>query len=185
MSLDLQPEPESASVASTPLAYEDLRPGANWTSPEREISGDDVAEFAVLTGDDDPLHTDPSAPSPFGQPVAHGLLGLSVMAGLSVDYPRVATLALVEIRGWSFSQPIFFGDRVRVRTTVESITPHGRRAGRVVWRRELVNQDDRIVQSGQIVTLVSRQRPSGRSHAASIRSSQNGGPIRRSSMPPR
>lgn len=201
LSLDLQSDSQSAPVSAPSaegtscsgevLHFESLQPGMQWLSPTREISGDDVAEFAVLTGDDDPLHTDPTAPSPFGKPVAHGLLGLSVMAGLSVDHPRVATLALVEIRGWNFTHPIFFGDQVRVRTTIESACPHGRRAGRIVWRRELLNQDDRVVQSGQIVTLVSRERVGGRRRVESeIRRDQESRSesdrmVRRSSMPPR
>ena len=143
------------------LYWEDLSVGDRWWSNWREISGDDVHDFAALTGDEDPLHTGGDQ-SPFGRPVAHGLLGLSVMAGLSSIEPPVATLALVELSGWKFEAPIFFGDRVRVLTQVESIRPHGRRAGRIVWYRELRNQDDRVVQSGRIVSLVasnSRNRP--------------------------
>ena len=152
-----QASAEQAVVENEPIYLEALSPGDQWTSPAREITGDDVAEFAVLTGDDDPLHTDPTAPSPFGRPIAHGLLGLSIMAGLSSNCPRTATLALVEVSQWEFQQPIFFGDRVRTRATIESITPHGRRAGRVVWVRELINQNDRVVQRGRIVTLVARR----------------------------
>lgn len=152
------PENESAKHF-----LEDLAIGDHWWSQSREITGDDVAEFAVLTGDDDPLHGDdlpaePSLDSPFGEPIVHGLLGLSVMAGLSSTSPRVATLALVEVADWKFEAPVFFGDSVRVLTTVESISPHGRRAGRVVWRRELFNQKGRLVQSGRIVSLVARRK---------------------------
>lgn len=139
-----------------PLYFEDLQLGDCWTSDEREISGDDVADFAVLTGDHDPLHTDQliRGDSPFGQPVVHGLLGLGVMAGLSSARPMVATLALVSIQDWKFEAPIFFGDVVHVVTTVTELASHGRRAGRVTWRRQLVNQRNRVVQQGTFVTLV-------------------------------
>src|SRR5690606_32772467 len=92
--------------------------------------------------------------SPFGQPVVHGLLGLGVMAGLSSARPMVATLALVSIQDWKFEAPIFFGDVVHVLTTVTELASHGRRAGRVTWRRQLVNQRNRVVQQGTFVTLV-------------------------------
>jgi hypothetical protein len=42
-------------------------------------------------------------------------------------------------------------------TSVESITPKGRRSGEVVWQRKLVNQKGEVVQSGKLVTLVSAQ----------------------------
>ncbi|MDB4353405.1 MaoC/PaaZ C-terminal domain-containing protein [bacterium] len=65
-----------------------------------------MADFALLTGDHDPLHEDGGMASPFGEPVAHGLLGLSVLAGLSSSRPDVATLALVAISDWHFESPV-------------------------------------------------------------------------------
>lgn len=137
------------------LFLEDLQVGDNWLSDEREITAEDVADFALLTGDHDPLHEDNGMASPFGEPVAHGLLGLSVLAGLSSSRPAVATLALVGISDWQFESPIFFGDVVCVRTEIHEVQPHGRRAGRVTWNRELINQHGRVVQRGRFVTLVS------------------------------
>jgi 3-hydroxybutyryl-CoA dehydratase len=139
-----------------PIFFEDLQVGDRWISANREITADDVADFAELTGDHDPLHTDQleSSASPFGGPVAHGLLGLSVLAGLSSEQPLVSTLALVSISNWRFEAPIFFGDCVHVVTTVMETSSHGRRAGRVTWLRQLVNQDNRVVQHGTFVTLV-------------------------------
>lgn len=136
------------------LHFEDLSVGDRWLSPGREITADDVSDFAQLTGDHDPLHGEQAADSPFGEPVAHGLLGLSVLAGLSSDYPRAATLALVGISDWSFEAPVFFGDVVHVMTEVESLQQHGRRTGRVTWVRKLINQHGRVVQQGRFVTLV-------------------------------
>jgi 3-hydroxybutyryl-CoA dehydratase len=139
-----------------PLYFEDLKPGDCWTSDAREISGDDVADFSLLTGDHDPLHTNQliHGDSPFGEPVVHGLLGLGVMAGLSSSSPMIATLALISISDWRFEAPIYFGDSVYVVTTVTDVAPHGRRAGRVTWLRQLVNQKNRVVQQGTVVTLV-------------------------------
>ena len=149
----LEPSTE-ASTQTQRLYLEDLQTGDSWLSGEREITADDVADFALLTGDHDPLHEDGGIASPFGEPVAHGLLGLSVLAGLSSSRPDVATLALVGISDWQFESPIFFGDIVCVRTEVMEIQQHGRRAGRVTWLRELVNQHGRVVQRGRFVTLV-------------------------------
>ena len=156
-------------VVVEPLYLEDMSVGDRWKSDSREISGDDVADFANLTGDHDPLHTADGAVSPFGEPVAHGLLGLSVMAGLSSEQPNVATLALVGISDWQFEAPIRFGDLVHVVTEIEQIQQHGRRAGRVTWIRQLVNQNGRVVQQGRIVTLVAT-----RARARRLSSSERG-----------
>ncbi len=147
---------ENQIAMEEPLYFEDLKPGDCWPSDVREISGDDVADFAILTGDHDPLHTNQliQGGSPFGEPVVHGLLGLGVLAGLSSASPNVATLALVCINDWRFEAPIFFGDSVHVLTTVTDVANHGRRAGRVTWLRQLVNQKNRVVQQGVFVTLV-------------------------------
>ena len=143
-------------VSEQPLLYqEDLNVGDSWTSDSRMVSADDVAYFARLTGDHDPLHTDISGQSsPFGEPVAHGLLGLGILAGLSTNFPRVATLAFVSVTDWEFTNPIFFGQKVHVVTEIESLEQHGRRACRVVWFRRLVNEQDKVVQQGRFITLV-------------------------------
>lgn len=146
--------PLESSSGSEPLCVEDMRVGDRWASEFREITPADVADFATLTGDHDPLHSADSGHSPFGEPVAHGLLGLSVLAGLSTRSPEVATLALIGITEWQFESPIFFGDRVQVVTEIEEIQQHGRRAGRVTWRRQLLNQHGRVVQRGRFVSLV-------------------------------
>lgn len=149
------------------LYLEDLVVGASWTSPARTLTESDIVTFAGMTGDYDPLHVDRefAASTPYGKPIAHGLLGLSLMAGLSSTCPRMRTLALVKVGEWEFHRPIYIGDTVHVVTQVESITPRGRRSGEVVWFRKLVNQRGECVQSGKIVTLVSSHSFLPRSHA--------------------
>ena len=53
-------------------------------SIERIFSQDDFDRFALLSGDNNPIHTDPDfcAGTRFGRPVAHGLLLCSVLRGL-------------------------------------------------------------------------------------------------------
>ncbi|MEZ6135597.1 MAG: MaoC/PaaZ C-terminal domain-containing protein [Pirellulaceae bacterium] len=142
---------------SESLYLEDLEPGSSWTSQARTLTETDIVSFAGMTGDFDPLHVDHefAAETPYGKPIAHGLLGLSLMAGLSSTCPRVRTLALVRVSDWQFQRPIYIGDTIHVVTQVESVTPRGRRSGEVVWFRKLVNQRGECVQSGKIVTLVS------------------------------
>lgn len=148
-------------VTIEPLSFEQLNVGDKWTSAERTVLAADLQAFANLTGDHDPLHTDPqfAANGPFGKPVAHGLLGLSILAGLSSKAPAVLTAALVDIRSWSFTKPVFVGDVVRAVTEVIDLKPRGRRHGEVHWYRQLFNQNGDKVQDGILVTLVSRRVP--------------------------
>lgn len=148
-------------VTIEPLAFEQLNIGDKWTSAERTVLSADLQSFATLTGDHDPLHTDAqfAANGPFGKPIAHGLLGLSILAGLSSNAPAVLTAALVDIRSWSFSKPVFVGDVVKAVTEIVDLKPRGRRHGEVHWYRQLFNQHGEKVQDGVLVTLVTRRVP--------------------------
>lgn len=139
------------------LYFDDLQVGHRWRSPARTVTETDVVNFAGLTGDFDPLHVDHefAAQTPFKKPIAHGLLGLSLLAGLSSTSPRVRTVALVAVREWKFQKPVYFGDTLHVLTEVVEKRPNGRRSGHVTWRRQLINQRGEIVQDGILETLVS------------------------------
>ena len=141
------------------LYFEQLALGQSWRSPARTVTETDVVNFAGMTGDFNPLHVDHefAGNGPFGRPIAHGLLGLSWVAGLGSHAPRPMTLAFLGISDWKFLKPVFVGDTLHVLTDVASLTSQGRRAGAVKWRRRLVNQAGEIVQEGIFETLVARQ----------------------------
>lgn len=141
------------------LAFEDLKVGDRWVSDRRIISLGEIKEFADLTGDFTPVHVDEeyASETPFRGIIAHGLLGLSLLAGLSTEAPRVDTVALVDISGWRFRSPIYVGDEIHVVTEVASIADHGRRYGQVQWYRQLVNQRGEVVQDGMLSTIVKRR----------------------------
>jgi len=142
---------------AAPLGFDELAVGNSWESPGRTITEADVAAFAGLSGDFNPLHCDHefARAGPFGRPVAHGLLGLAVASGLASRSPWVDTLAFVAIAEWSFLKPIAFGDTIRVVTRVEALEPRARgRRGLVTWHRRLVNHRGETVQEGRTRTLV-------------------------------
>jgi 3-hydroxybutyryl-CoA dehydratase len=148
------------------LGFDDLVVGDEWESARRTVTETDVTLFAGLTGDFNPLHVDHAwskSDGPFGKPVAHGLLGLALAAGLASSAPRVDTMALLGVLEWKFLLPIAFGDTLRVISTVEAVDPQSRgRRATVTWRRRLLNQDDQLVQEGRTQTLVrARPKPDG------------------------
>ena len=150
----------------SPLYYEQISVGQIWVSPRRTVTESDVINFATSTGDMNPLHVDYdfASKSHFRQPIAHGLLGLSWVAGLGAYFPSINTLAFTAVRNWEFLKPMFFGDTVFVETQCLEKTPAGRRAGKVIWHRKLVNQRTEVVQQGVFETLVVIENPIPRAH---------------------
>ena len=144
-----------------PLYFEEIQVGQQWKSGSRTVTETDVVMFAGLTGDYNPLHVDHefARTTPFGKPIAHGLLGVSLVAGLGNHAPLVKTEAFVAIREWRFLQPCFIGDTVHVETEVVEVSERGRRRGSVLWKRRLVHHDGRVLQEGIFESLVRRQRP--------------------------
>jgi 3-hydroxybutyryl-CoA dehydratase len=141
---------------SKPLSYDELQIGDRWRSQARTVTETDVVNFACLTGDFDPLHVDHETArnSAFGRPIAHGLLGMSLVAGLGLHSPCAATVAFTGLRDWRFLKPLLVGDTVHVVTEVLDKQPRGRRQGAVTWKRQLLNQDEEVVQEGVFETLV-------------------------------
>jgi len=138
------------------LHYDELEIGNSWESRGRTITETDVVNFATLTGDFDPLHMDAefAKSTPFRERIAHGLLGMTLAAGLASECPRVKTDAFVQVSDWNFLKPMHFGDTVRVVTEVIQKNPTGRRRGQVTWRRRVLNQRDECVQEGVFETVV-------------------------------
>ena len=138
------------------LYFDDLSVGDSWTSETYTVTEADVMAFAHLTLDFDRLHVDKqyAASTPFGKPIAHGLFGLSLLAGLSSTCPEMQTAAFKGIRDWSFEKPLFFGDTVHVVTQVDKLHSKNRRRGHVTWLRKLINQNGETTQQGYFDTIV-------------------------------
>ena len=143
----------------TGMYFEEYEIGQSVTSVGRTITEADVVGFAALTGDWTSIHVDAeyAAQHPFGQRVAHGLLGLSVASALAVrlGFMEGTVLAFREINEWKFSLPIFFGDTIRVRASVVGLKAMPRLGGgAVTFKVEIVNQDDKVVQRGKWTVLM-------------------------------
>ena len=138
------------------LQFEDLNVGDSWTTPARTVTESDVVQFAAMTGDFNPLHMDHefAAKGPFKKPVAHGLLGVSWVAGLGCNNPKVDTAAFVGIKEWSFLRPVYFGDTIHVESKIIGKGNTGKRGGAVIWQHSVLNQRGKIVQQGVFETLV-------------------------------
>lgn len=126
--------------------------GQAFESGGRTVTEADVVLFAGLSGDFNPLHTDATfaAKTPFGQRVAHGMLAASISTGLgqTLGIFEGTTLALLG-QTFEYKAPVFFGDTIRLRLTVESTTPSSKGGkGVVVFRSDVLKQDDAVAITG-------------------------------------
>ena len=141
-------------------SLEDLRIGDQVVSEAREVTIEDISHFAEFTGDTFYAHTneEAAAANPFfpGR-VAHGYLLLSFAAGLFV-WPDVGpVLANYGLENLRFITPVSPGDKVRVALTAKQIIPRETdEYGEVHWDAVLTNQNDEIVATYDVLTLVSK-----------------------------
>jgi acyl dehydratase len=102
-----------------------------------EITQDRVNAFADATGDHQWIHVDPerAKDGPFGAPIAHGFLTLSllpVLAGsiFTVDGPKlVINYGMNKVR---FPSPVPVGSRIRANAVITSVEETGSGVNMVV-----------------------------------------------------
>jgi len=140
------------------LTFEAFEPGATFVTPRRTITEADIMQFAGLTADFNPLHTDEifAAGTGFGGRIAHGPMlvgmafGLASRAGLFDG----TVLGLLDI-AWTFSGAVRSQDTVFVKVTVigKRLTRKTDR-GIVDLRLDVINQRAETVQTGKASILI-------------------------------
>jgi acyl dehydratase len=138
--------------------FEELEVGYAIETPARTITEGDVMRFAGLSGDYHQLHTDAeyAKGTLFGERIAHGLLGLSVVSGLisRMGFGEGTVEAFTSLE-WKFRGPIRFGDTIRARFVVKRKKKMARLGGGfVVFDVEVLNQEDETVQKGTWTLLI-------------------------------
>lgn len=137
--------------------FSDFKVGDVYTSVGRTVTEADVVMFAGLSWDTNPLHTDATfaATTPFKQRIAHGMLSAAISTGLgqTLGIFEGTTLALMG-QTFEYKGPVFFGDTIRLRLTVESTTPSSKGGrGVVVFRSDILKQDDSVAITGTWTVL--------------------------------
>jgi 3-hydroxybutyryl-CoA dehydratase len=115
--------------------------GDRFRSRGRTITEADVVNFACLTGDWHPAHTNRrwAEKNIFGERVAHGMLLLSFAIGL---VPNTYVVALRRLKNVTYKTPVRFGDTVFVEGKVHRLKPFSEEVGMVTALWKLVNQKD-------------------------------------------
>jgi len=135
------------------MYFEEFEIGQILTTPARTITEADVVNFAGLSGDYNPLHTDAqfAAETPYGRRIAHGMLVMAVATGLAARHGFIegTALAFREV-SWKFSAPVFIGDTIHMVAEVVELKPMSRLGGGlVVLKASMVNQEGKVVQRGE------------------------------------
>jgi len=132
-------------------------------SPWTTIDQARINEFAHCTGDNQWIHTDVErarAESPFGGPVAHGYLTLSLLAGAAgdigvapADAKACFNYGLDKVR---FIAPVKSGARVRCRIVLAGVTEQGggRRLIRMTNTVEIDGEDKPALVAETLAVLV-------------------------------
>lgn len=140
------------------LYYEDYEIGVKMRTRGRTITEADIVNFAALTGDYNPMHTDAEYMKnhPMGQRIAHGMLSLSYAVGQAYQLGFMEGTVLA-FRGleMKFSLPVYIGDTLHVELTVIEMKEARRLGGGMVTLEvKIINQAGKTVQSGTWTVLV-------------------------------
>ena len=121
--------------------FEDFTTGEIAVTRARTITETDIVNFAALTGDWYPLHTDIeyAKKGPFGERIAHGLLILSIANGLMplYDMAIVAFYGMDKVR---FTAPTKIGDTIHVELEVVEKQDKGDIGGVITLKESVNNQ---------------------------------------------
>ena len=120
---------EAQTQPQTVVAFDEVKSlvGKNLGhSAWREITQDQVNTFADATDDHQWIHTDPerAAEGPFGAPIAHGFLTLSLLIPMwseLFDVTGVKTKVNYGLDKVRFTSPVKVGSRIRMTVTITDV----------------------------------------------------------------
>jgi acyl dehydratase len=116
----------------------------------RTVTEMDNVLFSSLTMNTQPLHLDAefASKTEFGQPIVNSLFTLGLVIGMSVTETTVGTtIANLGMNDVNFPKPVFYGDTIRVETTVvgKRLSKSRPNAGIVELEHRGINQRGEVV----------------------------------------
>lgn len=136
------------------LYLEEFRVGQSWVTPARTITDADLVNFAGLSGDFNPLHTDEefARRTQFGGRIFHGPGVFAVAIGLEsrLGIKEGTAIAFLGM-SWNLRHPVRIGDTIRVEQRVADVRPSRSKPDRgvVTFDVSVLNQADEICHDGQ------------------------------------
>ena len=150
-----------AAPATNGLYFDDFFIGQSWVSPARTITEADIVNFAGMSGDFNPIHTDAeyARRTQFGERLFHGPGVFAVATGLEsrLGIKEGTAIAFLGM-AWNLRRPVMAGDTIHVEQTVAGLKPSSSKQDRgvVTFDVQVVNQRDEVVHDGQWVVMFRR-----------------------------
>jgi acyl dehydratase len=145
---------------------DDYAVGDTFISPARTITEADIVNFAGITGDWHPMHTDVeyAAKTPFRERIAHGMLTLSIgmvlpfRLGHHSSFPPKSFRAFYGMDNVRFTAPTKIGDTIHCEVEVTEITDKGIGHGILTTQNQIKNQRGEVLIS-YVVKVLHGKRP--------------------------
>ena len=140
------------------LTFDQFKEGQVLATMSRTITEADVVNFAGISGDFNPLHTDEEfmKGSPFGGRIAHGMLCASIATGLAnqLGIFEGTTIAVLQIT-LKFTGAVKFGDTVRLQLTCREKKESSKGGkGTAIFDCKLLNQrEEKVLDSEWVILL--------------------------------
>ncbi len=141
--------------------FDDFEVGQCWVTGARTVTDADVVNFAGLSGDFNPLHTDEefARGTQFGGRIFHGPGVFAVAVGLEskLGLKDGTALAFLGMK-WDMVGPVRIGDTIHVVQTVAEVRASRSKPDRgiVTFDVQVRNQKDETVQEGQWFVMFRR-----------------------------
>lgn len=119
----------------------------------KTISADDVAMFARVSGDDQPLHLDAAfaAKTRFKKPIAHGMLSAGLISAAIGTKLAPAFVAVYLSQQLRFRMPVSIGDTITADLEVTAVDAEKRI---LTVRTDCLNQSGEAVVKGEATVLL-------------------------------
>jgi acyl dehydratase len=146
------------------MTFEQFEVGQAFETMSRTVTEADIAAFAGLSGDYNPLHTDEEfmKGSPFGGRIAHGMLCASIGTGMAnqIGIFEGTTIAVVQLT-LKFTGAVRPGDTIRLKLTCQALKESAKGdKGTATFQGQLFNQREEQVLDSEWVVLLKKGRAS-------------------------
>ena len=124
-------------------------------SRTKTITAKDVAAFARISGDNNPVHLDEAyaKTTRFVRRIAHGIFSASIISAvLANDLPGPGTVYMRQ--SLDFKAPVYIEDTI---TATVEITDYRAQSRIATLRTTCTNQDGKVVLEGEAVVMVARK----------------------------
>jgi len=125
---------------------------------EKTVTADDIADFARVTGDTNPLHRDAAyaAKTRFKEPIAHGMLSAGYISAVLGTKLAPSCCAVYVSQSLRFIRPVKVGDTIKAVAEVKGIEPEKRL---YTIETDCFNQNGEPVVKGEAVVMLDPVEP--------------------------